>query len=115
MSHIRERLPGAWLAGSVLTAEELEALDREPIARYSALCVGDQVIAEATDVQLKPTVRITATNEAGPVFDALIKASGRAMIKCAPRVIALDECHHCGAPYPGVKCRYCNTTKEIHR
>lgn len=111
MSHIRERLPGVWVAGSVLTAEELEALDREPIPRYSELRVGDQVVGEVTDVQIQPTVRITATNKTGPIFDGLIKASGRAWIRCAPLRIAIDECRHCGAPSPGSKCRYCNTTR----
>lgn len=31
-----------------------------------------------------------------------------AEIEAAP---AIDECHHCGAPSPGSRCRYCNTVR----
>lgn len=87
MSHHRERMPGAWVPGATISADELNALD-------------------------SPRVRIAASGaeDIRAAFAPLFNACKEAQAKLdRPR---RDECHHCGAPSPGSICRYCNT---VHR
>lgn len=88
MSHRhRELMPGVWVPGAVISADELNALDLASDLR-------------ATYAGHVPWSR---------AIQGDLAAIERALY---PAPTARDECHHCGAPSPGDECRYCNT---VHR
>ncbi len=92
MSYYRPPLPGTWVEGSVISAEELERLDITRVERtYDPTC-------RSITLDIRATL---------PDFAPLIEALKRAKAKIERP--AKDECHHCGAPSPGSICRYCNT------
>ena len=92
MSHHRERMPGAWVPGATISADELNALGLANEIRHT-LCF-----------------RATGSDDLTRAFAPLFNACKEAQAKLdRPR---RDECHHCGAPSPGSICRYCNT---VHR
>jgi hypothetical protein len=89
MSHRRELLPGTWVLGATISADELNALDLANSIRHT-LCF-----------------RATGSRDINRAFAPLLNACERARqaIDRQPP----DVCHHCGAPSPGDVCRYCNT------